>query len=258
MLFYLGTDNPAWLDRLEIPLFVSHRRLMKRRTHKPATTRWALDSGGFTELSMYGQWTTSTSDYINAVRTYRDEIGRLDWAAPQDAMCEPWILERSKRWLGGTVTAHQQWTVTNFLQLRHDASDLPFMPVIQGWQHDDYLRHIDMYDKAGITLVDYPTVGIGSVCRRQATDDIAELIATLAGYGLNMHGFGVKTSGIGRYGWMLTSADSMAWSLNGRHIKPCPVRPVGSCAHCVHHALEWRLNVLEKLETSSGVQLALG
>lgn len=259
MKFYLGTHIPGWLRNTTVPLFVSHRTLHRYRTLPIAITDWALDSGGFTELSMHGQWTTSTDTYIAAIRRYQNDIGRLDWAAPQDAMCEPWILEKARSWLGGTVHAHQQWTVTNLLQLRHQAADVPFIPVLQGWQHDDYLRHVDMYTAAGIDLTVEPTVGLGSVCRRQATSDITRLVHRLADHGLRLHGFGVKTSGVAAYGWRLTSADSMAWSFGGRRIQGgCPENPNRkACANCKHHALAWREKVLAKAANPTPYEMEL-
>ena len=38
---------------------------------------WALDSGGFTELTQHGQWRNSARDYATAVRRYVSEIGSL-------------------------------------------------------------------------------------------------------------------------------------------------------------------------------------
>jgi hypothetical protein len=256
MKFYLGTHMPSWLYKYDTPFFVSHRRLKDRKRLKPAKGEWCLDSGGFTELSMYGRWETSTDDYIAAVRRYNDNIGGLQWAAPQDAMCEPWILEKSKAWLGGTVLAHQRWTIDNYLTLRHKADDLPFVPVLQGWELDDYLRMVDMYDKAGIDLTAAKTVGIGSVCRRQATSEIAAIISRLYAFDLKMHGFGVKAKGIDQYGWMLHSADSMAWCYRGQYSRPCPIYGHATCSNCHHFAMEWRDRVLAATN-SRGVQLSM-
>src|SRR5207248_3954856 len=87
MRFYLGTHQPAWLARdLGVPLLVSHRRLASRRSLPRATGPWALDSGGFTELSLYGKWRTDVHAYVAAVRRYSREIGNLDWAAGHDWM----------------------------------------------------------------------------------------------------------------------------------------------------------------------------
>lgn len=217
---------------------------MKRKTLKPAHTEWSLDSGGFSELSLYGRWVTTADQYIAQVRRYRDEIGGLQWAAPQDAMCEPWMLEKSKAWLGGTVEAHQRWTVDNWATLKDKAADLNFVPVLQGWEKDDYLRHVEMYDDAGIDLTTFPVVGLGSVCRRQATNEIAEIVEMLHGLDLRLHGFGVKTNGLKKYGHLLASADSFAWSFGGRRQYPCPVSANVHCANCLHYAVDWRDKVL--------------
>jgi hypothetical protein len=160
--FYLGTHMPQWLKKLDVPLFVSHRRLAGRRTLPRARAGWALDSGGFTELSMYGRWHTEARDYVAAVRRYAEEIGNLEWAAPMDWMVEPAMLAKT----GLSVRDHQRRTVENFLHLRELAPDLPFIPVLQGWTIEDYLRCVDRYAAAGIDLTSYPTVGLGSVCRR--------------------------------------------------------------------------------------------
>lgn len=240
MRFYLGTHRPNWLETADVPLFVSTRTLRDRRTLPAAGTPWACDSGGFTELSMFGEWRTTPREYIHDLRRYRDEIGHMEWAAQQDAMCEPWILERSR--LGGTVAAHQRHTIDNYLTLRTLDDTLPIAPVLQGWDMTDYLRHVDQFYAAGIDLEACPVVGVGSVCRRQHSDSIAAVFAALDG--LPVHGFGVKAAGIRKYGHLMRTADSMAWSYGGRRVRPCPIRPVASCANCWHHARTWYDHVI--------------
>jgi len=113
--FYLGTHQPHWLWTARFPLFVSHRQLARRRRPlRPAACRWALDSGGFTELSLHGRWVTSAAEYADAADRYSGQLGRLDFAAPQDWMCEPAILART----GLTVREHQERTVASYLELR--------------------------------------------------------------------------------------------------------------------------------------------
>jgi hypothetical protein len=41
-------------------------------------------SGGFTELSSYGEWRTDPAEYVYWVDPYDSEIRMLNWAAPQD------------------------------------------------------------------------------------------------------------------------------------------------------------------------------
>lgn len=252
MMFYLGAHMPHWLTDSTVPLFVSHRRLGGRRRLPRAATRWALDSGAFTEVARHGRFTTTPTQYVNAVRRYRDEIGQVDWAAPQDHMCEPWVLARSE--LAGTVAEAQAWTVHNYLTLRGLDSELPIIPVLQGQTLGDYIEHVIAYYHAGINLEREPIVGLGSVCRRQATREIAELVAELSRT-IRLHGFGVKADGIARYGWCLTSADSMAWSYDGRKIRPCPRSGVASCGNCRHHALDWRTKTVARC-TRRPIQMA--
>jgi hypothetical protein len=65
-----------------VPLFVSRRTLAPLRRLPRARAGWALDSGGFSELSLHGRWTTSPATYVAEVRRFEQEIGALEWAAP--------------------------------------------------------------------------------------------------------------------------------------------------------------------------------
>jgi hypothetical protein len=236
--FYLGAHHAHWLTRTEVPLFISHRTLAGRKSLPRARGPWACDSGGFSELSMFGAWQTTPEAYATAVRRYRDEIGHLAWAAPQDMMCEPFMLAKT----GLPLREHLARTVGNFARLRELAPDLPFIPVLQGWRLGDYLDCHARYQRAGIDLTAYPTVGLGSVCRRQATGEIAAITATLAALGLRLHGFGVKTQGLATYAEHLVSADSMAWSLRGRRTAGCAPGHQNE-ANCLPFALTWRTRV---------------
>lgn len=245
MQFYLGCHMPAWLARVDVPLFVSHNRLKARVSLPRAVGAWALDSGGFTQLSMHGCWTSTPMDYARAVRRYRDEIGGLEWAAPQDWMCEPWIIQRT----GLDIQEHQRRTVANYLALRNIAPDLPFIPVLQGWTRDDYLHCVDMYNRAGVDLTSAPLVGLGTVCRRQGTREAVGIIATLAGLGIKLHGFGFKLTGLQRAARLLESADSMAWSYAGRRT-PDPTGRCKNLANSMSFAIEWHARVLTTIDTA--------
>lgn len=245
-VFYLGTHMAHWLGVLDIPLFVSRNRLNARRTLPRARGPWALDSGGFTELGRHGEWRRTAASYVAEVERYRDEIGNLQWAAPMDWMCEPIMLAKT----GLTVTAHQMRTVDNYLRLRDMAPELPFVPVLQGWTLDDYLRCIDLYDFVGVDLTRQKTVGVGSVCRRQHTSEIAWIVGNLAQRGLRLHGFGVKTRGLAVYARHLVSADSMAWSYDGRRTPGCDHGSAAKNeANCLPFALGWRERMLAQVGT---------
>lgn len=238
--FYLGIHQPAFIGKTQVPLFVSHRRLAEQKTWRQATGPWALDSGGFTELSTYGEWRTSPDQYLDAAAAYADKIGMPDWIAPQDWMCEPSMLAKT----GLRVDQHQGRTIDNLLELRSKTS-LHVIPVLQGWHLPDYLRHVEQYRRAGIELRDEPVVGVGSVCRRQDTQQAHVIFHSLAVLGIRTHGFGVKVSGLNTYGRYLTSADSMAWSYTARRqqirLTECTHR---RCNNCLTWALLWREGVV--------------
>jgi hypothetical protein len=247
MRYYLGTHMPNHMEQTDVPLFVSRRRLAKRKRLPRPMGRWALDSGGFSELSMFGAWQTTPEQYVGEVRRFADEMGGLDWAAVQDWMCEPWITAKT----GLRVPDHQRRTTESYQRLMDLAPDLPWVPVLQGWEHADYLRHMEQYAAAGIDLAALPVVGVGSVCRRQHTTAAAGILTTLAAFGLRLHGFGLKTTGLRATARVLASADSMAWSAHARRRPALPgCTTHRSCANCLRYALRWREDVLDRCEAA--------
>lgn len=250
MRFYLGVHRANWLTTARVPLFVSHRILGPRKSLPRAAGPWSLDSGGFTELTLYGGFVTTPQEYAEAALRYQSEIGLLDWAAPQDWMCEPFMLAKT----GLTIEEHQERTVESVLLLRQLAPSVHFAPVLQGWKVGDYMAHVRRYERAGIDLTAEPIVGIGSVCRRQFSAEIGELVGEVASCGIRLHGFGVKVRGIGRYAGSLTSADSMAWSFAARMEPPMEGHTHKACANCLVYALNWRERIMGLL---NAVQMPL-
>lgn len=268
--FFLGTHLPTWLWNDAIPdgirLFVSHHRLdggprgPRKSAYPAARHAWALDSGGFTELQQFGEWRTTPREYVDSALRYATELGGMLWAAPQDWMCEPLIISGGQagrvRYAGTglSVAEHQRRTVANFIELQdvwRAATDLPcpFIPVLQGFTQAEYLACWDLYDEVGVELADYPLVGIGSVCRRQASREIAEIIWALLSRNpdLGIHAFGSKGEGLALYGDDLLSSDSLAWSKNGYHNGPMPnCRGHKTCANCPAFALAWMRRMLAR------------
>lgn len=265
-LFLLGTHQPGWLAKPEIaaervPLFVSDRRLRGYKTLPRAAAPWAVDSGGFTELQKYGRWTVSPAEYVARLRRYRDETGNLIWAAQQDWMCEPVIINggvaNGQRFVGThlSVPEHQRLTVLNYGHLLDLAPDLDIVPVVQGSTPEEYEQCRELFWRLlRIDLATLPRVGVGSVCRRQGTREVAAIIRRLRAGGLHrLHLFGFKTLGLVQHRHLLTgrdSADSLGWSDTARKLRrpalPQCVRAGRhrNCANCLPFALTWRRAVL--------------
>lgn len=208
MDFYLGVHRPCWLPLIDAPLFVSIRQLRKRRRTPRAKNRVAFDSGGFTELQTHGCWMVDDRQLAADVTRAADQVGEPDFAAPRDWMCEPFMLEKT----GKTIRDHQMLTIESYTNLVAIAPSIRWLPVLQGWHADDYERHVEMYADAGVNLRELARVGVGSVCRRQATKDGAAIMNRVADLGIRAHAFGIKTEGLSLFGHRIASADSMTWS----------------------------------------------
>lgn len=253
-VFFLGVHEPYWLAKTDVPLFVSRRRLERIPGRWPrALGLWAMDSGGFSELSIHGKWKTTPQEYLACVEKATQQCGNLAWVAPQDWMCEPPMLAKT----GKTVLEHQLLTVENFLELQRltgqsqgpSSNHAEVIPVLQGWTAADYLRCIDLYRAAGVALERSIVVGVGTVCRRQGTADAVNILTTIqqALPEARLHGFGFKTLGLRRCASFLHSADSMAWSLNARKHPPMPGHLHKTCSNCLAWALDWRERVVAEL-----------
>ena len=256
MTFYLGTHEPAWLATANVPLFISRRRLARRKSLPRALSRWALDSGGFSELSLYGEWRTSPSQYADEVRRYSAEIGQLDWAAIQDWMCEPFMLAKT----GLTLADHQRRSVESYLALRDLAPEIVWAPVLQGWEPADYVDHAAQYEAAGVDLSSLPRVGVGSVCRRQGTAQGVAIFEDLRHLHLRLHGFGIKGGFVKRaLALGLESFDSLAWSYRARrHGKPFPGCTHKTCSNCKRWAMAWRESMISLGHRPRQLLLSMG
>lgn len=245
MTFYLGTHAVNHIEKTEVPLFVSYRQLKNRKKAFNSMTPVCIDSGGFSELSLFGKWTISPQEYVDGLNNLIRLGINIVWAAQQDWMVEDHILKAT----GKSIIEHQQNTVKNLLLLRSLNCEVHIIPVLQGQTIADYFRHFEMFEAAGIDLRSERAVGVGSICRRQATNEIKEVIQAIYTKGVKIHGFGVKTSGFKLYSQYLDSADSLAWSFGARyqqaHCSKCAKAPTTkNCANCIHYALEWRTKIL--------------
>lgn len=231
--FYLGSHHATsrWWA-LGVPLFVSVR-VVRRRRSIAASTPWALDSGAFSEISAHGRFQTSEAEYVENVRRLASLSGHLQWVAPRDYMCEPFILAKT----GLTVREHQRRTVSSFLSLRDQLGPL-VIPVLQGYTASEYLDCLRLYKAEGVELEQERVVGLGSVCKRSGTREAKQLLTYLAlGFGLRLHGFGIKGDTFKACRSLLASADSMAWSAAARR--------EGRDSNSPAEAMRWRADLLD-------------
>lgn len=243
--FLVGLDGPQ-LRRPGWPAMVAFHRLPRRPYATPR--RWALDSGAFMHLLANGGWATSAETYAATVAAWY-EAGGLSWAATQDWLCVPPVLAAT----GLTVAEHQKRTVESWHELRALAPQVPWVPTVQGWHPEEYLAHLDLY---GPELLTEPVVGVGSIAARQGSDSALLIVHELVAAGLSLHGWGVKTSGLVRYGPLLYSADSSSWSHEARReprLACSPARTHADCRNCVAYAELWARDRQAEMHTGRPV-----
>jgi hypothetical protein len=210
MIFYIGLHKP-WHGGVVERAFMSINVLRRRR--KPVSCPIIVDSGAFTELAQYGRYRHSPAAYAADLRRLAS-VASIQAAVAQDYMCEPFMLAKT----GLTIADHQRLTIERYDALFAEDLPFPILPVLQGYDPADYVRHLEAY---GDRLKPGQWVGVGSVCKRNGRP--AQILAVLEAIvrqrpDLRLHGFGVKKTSLEHPGVraLLHSADSMAWSYAAR------------------------------------------
>lgn len=220
------------------PILVSYGRLRAAKGALPAASApWVLDSRGFNEILDHGRWTITAEEYAADVARYAEEIGNLQWVAPQDWPAAQHLLDRT----GLSEEEHQRRTVESVLRLRELLpASVRVIPVVTGRDAAGYLRHVEMYHAAGFDLATEPLVGVGALVRRPPTA-AAEIVRLLHAAGVrSLHGFGVKGQVLDLVGGLFTSVDSACWSTEARRRGGlCPHGVVTWERNCPRAAREW-------------------
>jgi queuine/archaeosine tRNA-ribosyltransferase len=211
MRVYIGNDHVAAMRYIPNTCF-SIKVLMNRKKPMPSPRGgFMLDSGGFQFIRQLGRYPLTPEEYLEKVAFLQPDIFVI-----QDWMCEPSQVERT----GLSVREHIRRTVENYLyisELKENASDDIkgyCLPVLQGWESEDYFSCIDLYEDYGLIA---PYMAVGSVCRRGKTEEIREILENIhaAIPKVLLHGLGVKKQVLMGCNGLLHSCDTAA----GQYLK---------------------------------------
>jgi len=107
-------------------------------------------------------------------------------------------------------------TIDNYISLVKETKDLdvPIMPVLQGYEPEEYATHVKEY---GTLLKENAWVGVGSVCKRNSNpESVINVLQAILSVrpDLRLHGFGIKKTCLqdNSIRESLFSSDSMAWN----------------------------------------------
>lgn len=248
---WLGGDVSAfWWGT---PILVSYGRLRAAKTLPAASAPWVCDSRAFSEVAQHGRWTVSAEQYAADLIRYADEIGHLEWAAPQDWPVSAKLLAKT----GLTEEEHQRRTVASVIEMRRLVGHrVTIIAVVLGLTAEACLRHIAMYRAAGIDLhAENTVVGVGSLVGRPPKE-AADIIRTLYAAGLHhLHAFGVGVRVLEEVGPLLCSIDSAKWSSEARRRGGlCPHGLVTWERNCPRAAQEWGARQRQRSADLPGVQ----
>jgi hypothetical protein len=225
-------EGPLWTTARELgaPVLISANALSRwtvdrqgyriwtgfdpRALHLVSSHAVALDSAGFVAAHRYRGFPWETDDYLDLAAS-----APWIWWASQDWCVEPEIagdedavLDR----ISGTVRLNLR--CLNGAKRRGIAHN--FVPVIQGWRPEHYLRCLDRMPFA----LDAPLIGVGSMCRRHVGGPngilsvLRVLDDTFAGTNTRFHLFGLKSQGIQHAAAhaRVASCDSQAYGMAAR------------------------------------------
>ena len=201
--------------------FYDHKKGEFRDVTQASHSGIALDSAGFVAMKRYGgyPWTMAQYAAIGALHPW-------DWWAAMDYCCEPEIAaDRTE------VRARVERTAESLAELRCHVVDLRDdgaewavmpMPILQGWDVDDYRRSVELTDR--VLGGQWPAmVGIGSVCRRhlRGRDGVLRIFGEVAAAiprTTKLHLFGVKSGALEYLAAspQMGSIDSCAWDMEAR------------------------------------------
>lgn len=199
------------LDR-GINIMVSAGHLWNKKKFKtlkmpPQTQLIFLDSGGFQFMTQFKDYPYPPSRYVDYVNTFKPHF-----YASMDYPCEPELLEIHKT----TVKEQIEKTIEKNAELIDIPSESILIPVIQGWNPEDYTYCVDRLRENGL-LSNY--MAVGSLCIRKSIKNVKKVISALREAlprSVKLHGFGLKIDSFKhRYVFdNLYSSDSMAWLFN--------------------------------------------
>ena len=186
MRFFVGLHQVSDAKHFDAA-FISVNRLRNRKSHFQVKD-WIMDSGAFTEVVRHGGYRFPVSEYASHIKRFAS-CGTLLAAVAQDYMCESFVLEQT----GKTIKEHQDMTIERYDDLMsEDVGGVYIMPVLQGYDPQDYVNHVKAYGKR---LKHGAWVGVGSVCKRNSNPKSIEAVLLAIHRirpDLRLHGFGVR------------------------------------------------------------------
>lgn len=231
-----------------VPVMISANALSRWRTVRPPKAGSSRSRSGkinaqsFETYKVWEGWNTANLANLNGLAAHLDSAGFVamskyngfQWSvmAYMDlAAAHPWVrfssmdlcVEKAIAPDTAAVMDRIAGTVNLNNACRREAIDRGindrFMPVIQGFSHDQYYRCIDMMP----WIEDYYYIGVGSMCSRKSTAEILHIVVMLDRYipqHVRFHLFGLKSDAaeaLRGFEHRVASVDSQSYGTEARN-----------------------------------------
>lgn len=177
----------------------------------PATVkRLFVDSGGFSFASKWGEYPFTVEEFVSFVGLLSDEFPVTE-VAIMDYPCEPSV---NRSILKNNATRIRA-TVSNALDCMDADCSLPWLPVVQGYELNEYLWCLELYRNNLISVDNFSYWAIGSLCARKKTGGLRRIITKLKEeINQAIHVFGMTITALRdpQIFFSVESSDSGAWS----------------------------------------------
>ena len=206
--FYYGSSWHWPLDYIpRVMLSYNYLRTIKHPWNN-INIPFMMDSGAYSVILKYGKYPYSPEQYAEGIKAWKPDIA---WT--MDYPCEAKVREKGKY---SPLTA-QDMTIYNQIKLLDQHVNTQM--VLQGYSLDEYLANLDKIKSMGL-LTEH--LGIGSICRRGQSREIARIVRAVYNNvprTVKLHGFGIKTSVLAQTDakFYLYSADSQSWDYEARY-----------------------------------------
>ena len=178
-------------------------------------TDLAADCGGYVATVRWGEYRYSPAEYVAWLESWKV---KPVWAATMDFCCEQDIATDKAE-----VMLRQDKTTDMAYLFWEEYRDCPWawVPTIQGWNVDDYVRHANELKPLVYEMKDHYTdgwrVGIGTLCQRADGRMIRDVVMAVTSVlpDVPIHLWGVKLGAFqGEEGLpeQVCSMDSAAWN----------------------------------------------
>lgn len=222
MKFYATIDSDSVRPYMpDVPVLLPASSWARKKLAAPRlpahVTERAADSGGFVATFRWGDYRYTPAQYVGWLRTFGPR-----WAATMDYCCEDEITGG----VPGVVRERQRKTTEmarHFWGTYRRAGSWCWVPTVQGWRVDDYVRHAGELRPLVEEMADYYgpgsdfRVGVGTLCRRASAAMVREVAHAVAQElpGVPLHLWGIKLTALKERIALppqVVSVDSAAWN----------------------------------------------